>query len=107
IVKKLDAFYKMPLAQSLPLREEKARVLVALDDAVNEAVQRLKDRGLTSPYLKSFVVARINPLRFMKTVPPYEELLAGMTKRARGMKADKVQSTDLSRGGYVPDAEES
>ncbi len=107
IVKKLDAFEKKPLAKSLPMREEKARILLELDDAVNEAVQKLKDKGLTSPYLKSFVVARINPIRFMKTLPPYEELLASMTKRARGMKADRVQSADLSRGGYVPDADET
>lgn len=106
IVKKLDAFTTKSLAKSLPMREARAQMLVELDDAVNEAVKKLKDKGLTSPYLKSFVVARINPLRFMKTVPAFEDLIPSMAKRARGMKTDKVQSADLSRGGYAPDADE-
>ena len=41
-------------------------VVLAFDDAVSEAVARLKERGFDSPYLKTFVVARVNPLRFMK-----------------------------------------
>ena len=35
--------------------------MTAADDAVGAAVEKLKERGLTSPYLKAFVVARINP----------------------------------------------
>ena len=57
-------------------------MLLEFDDAVGEAVDKLKARGLTSPYLKAFVVARVNPLRFMKgAAPPFDELLATMTKR--------------------------
>jgi len=46
-------------------------------------VERLKKRGFQSPYLRPFVIARINPLRFMKgKPPPVDALLADMTKRA-------------------------
>ena len=39
----------------------------------------LKARGFDSPYLKAFVVARINPLRFIKgDLPSYESLLERM-----------------------------
>ena len=63
-------------------------------------VDGLKARGLTSPYLKAFVVARINPLRFVKgEPPPLDELLAGMIKRARGMKLDKIKPEDVARSG--------
>ena len=44
---------------------------------------RSKPKGLTSPYLKSFVVARINPIRFRpKDAAPlsYNEVLERMTK---------------------------
>ena len=41
-------------------------MLLELDDAVGEAVEKLKARGLTSPYLKPFVVARVNYTRFSK-----------------------------------------
>ena len=77
-----------------------------LDDAVGAAVEKLKERGLTSPYLKAFVVARINPLRFMKgSVPGFDELLATMTKRARGMDPARVRTEDVARSGGPPDAE--
>ena len=79
--------------------------MLALDDAVTEAVNRLKARGLTSPYLRAFVVARINPLRFMKSVPPFDELLETMTKRARGLQADRIKSEDVVRSGGAPEAE--
>lgn len=87
-------------------RERRADLVLALDDAVNEAVQKLKDQGLTSPYLKTFVVARINPLRFIKgELPSLDELLSTMTKRARGMKTDKIRNEDLARTGGAPDEE--
>jgi ParB family chromosome partitioning protein len=73
---------------------------------VAEAVARLKERGFDSPYLKAFVVARINPLRFMKGAPPpYDELFAQMTKRARGMDAGKIRGDDVARSGGAPDSE--
>jgi ParB family chromosome partitioning protein len=47
----------------------------------------------------------VNPLRFMKgTLPPIDELLATMTKRARGMNLDKIQSGDIARTGGAPEA---
>ena len=50
---------------------------------MTEAVATLKARGFNSPYLRNFVVARTNPLRFIKgEPPPIEELLPSMTKRA-------------------------
>ena len=63
----------------------------------------LKERGFTSPYLKTFVVARINPLRVIKgELPSVATLLAGMEKRARGMKVDKIHPEDIARTGGAP-----
>jgi ParB family chromosome partitioning protein len=99
-LKRIEAFLEAPLGQALDERVRRAELVLALDDAVSEAVERLKARGLTSPYLKTFVVARVNPLRFMKgATPPFDELLATMTKRARGLDAAKIQATDLARSG--------
>ena len=99
-LKKVDPFLEKPLAEALPERERRAARLLELDDAVGEAVERLKARGLTSPYLKAFVVARINPLRFIKgTPPPFDELMETMTKRAKGMNVEKIRSEDLARSG--------
>jgi ParB family chromosome partitioning protein len=106
VLKKVDAFLEERLSKALPERERRARAVLELDDAVSEAVARLKERGFDSPYLKAFVVARVNPLRFMKGgAPPFDDLLAQMTKRARGMDPGKIKSVDVARSGGPPEAE--
>jgi len=103
IVRKLDGWIKGDLASAAAERERRAGVLLAFDDAVAAAVDKLKARGLTSPYLKAFVIARVNPLRFMKgELPSYDELLATMTRRAANMKIEKIRSEDVVRSGGAP-----
>jgi len=69
-------------------------------------VAKLKERGFESPYLKAFVVARVNPLRFMKgAAPGFDEVFAQMTKRARGLDPAKIRSEDVARSGGAPEAE--
>jgi ParB family chromosome partitioning protein len=104
VLRKVDAFINAPLAQAIEERKRRAALVLALDDAVNDAVARLKQAGLTSPYLKAFVVARVNPLRFIKGEPPaLDELMATMTKRATGLQAGKIKPQDLARTGGAPD----
>ena len=106
ILKKVDAFLELPLAEAVAERERRAEVVLAFDDAVSEAVAKLKERGFDSPYLKAFVVARVNPLRFMKgDAPPFDELFAQMTKRAQGLDASKVKGEDVARSGGAPEAD--
>jgi ParB family chromosome partitioning protein len=104
VLRKVDSWLEGRMSATVPERERRAERLLALDDAVNDAVAKLKEQGLTSPYLKSFVVARINPLRFIKgELPSFDELLTTMEKRARGMKTDKIKASDLARSGGAPD----
>lgn len=106
VLKRVDTFLDETLAKALAERERRAEVVLALDDAVGEAVARLKERGFDSPYLKAFVVARVNPLRFMKgAAPPFDDVLAQMTRRAKGLDPAKVKGEDLARSGGAPDAE--
>src|SRR5262249_58509553 len=89
--------------EAMRVRKQRAQGLLAFDEAVTAAVDGLKERGLTSPYLRNFVVARVNPLRFIKgEPPPADELLATMTKRARGMNLDKIKGGDIARSGGGP-----
>lgn len=106
LLRKVDAFLDQRLSRALAERERRARVVLAFDDAVTEAVRRLEERGFDSPYLKAFVVARVNPLRFMKgSAPPFDELFAQMTRRARGLDPGKVRGEDLARTGGAPEPE--
>jgi ParB family chromosome partitioning protein len=107
ILRKVDAFLDEKLSKAMPERQRRAKVVLAFDDAVAEAVARLKERGLDSPYLKNFVVARVNPLRFMKgAAPPFDELFEQMTRRARGLDPAKIRGDEVARSGGAPaDAE--
>lgn len=106
VLRKVDSFLDVPLPEALPERERRAKVVLAFDDAVSGAVERLKEKGLTSPYLKTFVVARVNPLRFIKgEPPPFDEIFATMTKRASGLDPGKIKAEDLARSGGTPDEE--
>jgi ParB family chromosome partitioning protein len=104
VLRKVDRWLPGRLADALPVRRERAQRLLAFDEAVTAVVDGLKQRGLTSPYMRAFVVARVNPLRFIKgEPPPPDELLETMTKRARGMNLDKIRSQDVARSGGAPE----
>jgi ParB family chromosome partitioning protein len=80
-----------------------------LDDQIVRQVEALKAKGLTSPYLKSFVVARVNPIRFRpKDAPPvsFDDALDRMTQAAAKFNPDKVKLDDLAKSGGVADDSE-
>jgi ParB family chromosome partitioning protein len=106
VLKRVDEFLKKPMHAALDLRRARARTVMELDDLVIKQVEALKARGLTSPYLKSFVVARVNPLRFRpKEAAPlgFDETLDRMAKAAAKFNPDKIQVQDLARSGGAPD----
>jgi ParB family transcriptional regulator, chromosome partitioning protein len=106
ILRRADEFLKKPLPAALEIRESRAKTVMKLDDIVVEKVDALKSKGLTSPYLKSFVVARINPIRFRpKEAAPlsFDEVMDRMTKTAAKLNTDKVKVEDLARSGGSPE----
>ena len=106
ILRRSDQFIKKSLHAALATRRERARTLIDLDKTVVEKVEALKAKGLTSPYLKSFVVARINPIRFRpKDAPPlgFDEVMERMTKAAEKLNVEKVKVEDLAKSGGAPE----
>ena len=106
VLRKVDTFQPVKVANGIEERERRADVILAFDEAVAEAMEKLKAKGFQSPYLRTFVVARVNPLRFMKTVPAMDDLFAQMTKRARGTQVDKIKPQDVARSGGPPEIED-
>lgn len=107
LLKRVDNFLKQPLRAALEVRRERAELLLKLDDQVVKQVEALRARGLTSPYLKSFVVARINPVRFRpKDAAPlsFNEALERMDKAAAKFNPEKIKMEELARSGGPPDA---
>lgn len=106
ILRRVDGFIKKPLQAALEIRRERSKMLMDLDKKVCERVDTLKKRGLTSPYLKSFVVARINPIRFRpKDAAPlsYNEVLERMIKAVDRFNPEKIRMEDLAKSGGAPE----
>jgi ParB family chromosome partitioning protein len=99
IVKRCEGFMDAPLSESLAAREERATALLAVDDEVARVVKTLKERGIESPYLKNFVVARINPLRWAKGPANFEETLEKMRAKAESFAVEKVTADMIRASG--------
>ena len=109
VLKRVEEFLKKPLQAALSIRQQRAKTLLELDDVIVKQVEALKAKGLTSPYLKSFVVARVNPIRFRpKDAPPlsFDEALDRMTQAAAKFNPDKIKMDDLAKSGGAPDEAE-
>src|SRR5512134_3994018 len=104
IVRRLESFSEQPIGKAMAGHEKHAGMLLDLDERVSEVVKKLKDKGFVSPYLRSFVVARINPLRWIQgDPPPLEEVLKTMRDRAGRFNVDKIKQSDLANIGGAPD----
>jgi ParB family chromosome partitioning protein len=106
ILRRLEEFSSDPLSKALAVHERHAEQLFEVDELVGKVVAKLKDRGLVSPYLRPFVVARVNPLRWIKDEPPpLAEVLRTMRERLGRFNVEKVNSQDLARTGGAPEPE--
>jgi ParB family chromosome partitioning protein len=107
VVRRLEKFADEPLSKALKSHEKHAALLQELDENVAEVMNKLKARGFVSPYLRAFVVARVNPMRFMQGEPPaLEEVLKTMIGRAAKFNTEKVKQEDIaSSGGAADDAD--
>jgi ParB family chromosome partitioning protein len=109
VLKRVDEFLKKPMRAAIELRRARAKTVLALDDQIVEQVEALKAKGLTSPYLKSFVVARVNPIRFRpKDTSPlsFDEVFDRMATATVKFNPEKIKMEDVARsGGAVDEAE--
>ena len=105
-LRRVEEFSDEPVRTAMKAHEHRAKLLMELEENVSQAVAKLKARGLQSPYLRSFVVARINPLRWIKgELPEPEKLLETMRDRAARFNVEKIKQQDLS-GAFGGTAEE-
>lgn len=102
-LKKVDRFSDRTLPVSLRERTDHASRIEAIEAEVKKIIKKLQDRGFKSPYLRNYVVARINPVRFHKakkgeTKPamPIAAALTRMLASARNFNVDSVRPGDLA-----------
>ena len=103
VLRRIDEFLDKPLPKAVAERERRARLVLAIDDRVTTIVDKLKSRGLTSPYLRPFVVARINPIRFSKATSfDFDDVMQKMTASAGKFNLDRVKPEDVTRTAGPP-----
>jgi ParB family chromosome partitioning protein len=104
VLKRTETFSASKLSKALEERRGRAERLIELDEAVAQAVKRLKDRGFQSPYLRAFVVARINPLRFKRGAKADpDDIIAKMLASAERFDVSKVRPDQVASAGGPPD----
>jgi ParB family chromosome partitioning protein len=106
LLRRIDDFLDDKLPKALKERTRRAGLVLAIDDDVSAIVEKLKKRGFTSPYLRPFVVARINPIRFSKSTEfDFDDVIGKTKKNAEKFNIDKVKQEDVVRAGGGPPEE--
>jgi ParB family chromosome partitioning protein len=110
VLRRCDDFSSDPIKKSMAERVERAEKVLALDDEVGKVIEKLKAAGITSPYLRPFVIARINPLRAQKQAKPgqkapaadFDATLDKMIASAKKFDAKAVRPQDIAASGGPP-----
>jgi ParB family chromosome partitioning protein len=102
-LKKVDRFIDRPLSASLRERAGFGSRLQEIDTQVKRIIAALQARGFKSPYLRNYVVARINPVRFHKAkkgdpkaAMPVAQALTRMAAAAKKFNLESVSGSDLA-----------
>jgi ParB family chromosome partitioning protein len=102
LLRKVDRFTDDALAKSLSQRAGLAARLLEIDTEVKRVVKGLEARGMKSPYLRNYVVARINPVRFERVKPgersktPVAAALTKMLASAKKFDFASVRDRDVA-----------
>jgi ParB family chromosome partitioning protein len=107
ILRRVDIFLDEPMSQAIKERDRRGKKILKLDDAVSAAVEKLKAKGLTSPYLKPFVVSRVNYTRFSKATSfDFDETLDKIIASAAKFNVERVKQEDVAKSSGGPADEE-
>ena len=75
------------------------RDVLELDAKVNVAIDGLKARGFESPYLRTFVVARINPLRWKRgATGDFDPIMDKMLDAIEAFDVEKIRLDQVRAG---------
>lgn len=106
ILRRVEKWETAALPKALETRRERAARILELDSAVTDAMKKLKDRGFDSPYLRPFVIARINPIRFKRGAADADEVIDTMLASARKFDAGRVRADQVAKAGGAPEESE-
>ena len=100
ILRRVDKFLRDPLTKVFEERQSRAASLERADQLLTDAVKALKDQGISHPYVKNFVIARVNPLsRASKTMPSFATTFQKLEASLEKFDPAKIRLADVARSG--------
>ena len=100
ILRRVDKFLRDPLTKVFEERQSRAASLERADQLLTDAVKALKDQGISHPYVKNFVIARVNPLsRARKTMPSFATTFQKLEASLEKFDPAKIRLADVARSG--------
>jgi ParB family chromosome partitioning protein len=102
ILRRVDGFLAERFSQALKVRQSRAELVEAANEALSNAVARVRRRGINHPYLKNFLIARSNPLaRARKRLPDFEAALSKLKENLESLDPSKIRIEDIARAAAV------
>ena len=86
ILKKCDGFQDDPLADTLPLREERAAKVLEADTAVKEIAAALKETGAWHQFIGQQIISYANPLKRARKQASFDETFKKMLAKLEELK---------------------
>jgi ParB family chromosome partitioning protein len=102
ILRRVDTFLKQALPRAHEERQHRAGMVEAADKLLTDVANRLKRRGVVHPYVKTFVMARCNPLtRARKSLPSFDQAWEKVQAALGRFDVDKIRTEDIARAAAV------
>jgi ParB family transcriptional regulator, chromosome partitioning protein len=102
LLSRVDKFLNEPLAHAFEQRGQRATQVERADELLNELIAAAKKRGLTHPYLKTYIVARCNPLtRARKNVPSCKAALDSMCRALEQFDLSKIHFGEVRTAAAI------
>ncbi|MGH7865392.1 MAG: hypothetical protein ACREQB_10400, partial [Candidatus Binataceae bacterium] len=102
LLSRVDTFLAKPLKDAVEEREERAAQVEEADELLAELVAKAKKRGINHPYLRSYIVARCNPLsRARKNMPSCKSGLSSLVKSLGEFDVSKIHFGMVSSAAQI------
>ena len=90
-MRRLDRFMNLPIKQAIEKRKEKAKLLLELDKVARKAVEKVKELGISHPFLYREVISFCNPIGRKRNVEESMEEVFTALKRNLEKLIDKPE----------------
>lgn len=89
LLRRLDRFLSSPLNIAVKKREERAQIILETDSLTKQAVEKVKEIGISHPFLHKEVVSYCNPIgKKRKVQEKLEDVFAKLKENLRNLIAE-------------------